>query len=229
MRYYKSLVLAAAVFAVIFSSNSASALTDDRLPGSTLALAPAGRTITVEGRREAPRRGEVEVHGTVRRAGRDLRISTGRSTVRLVASARVPVYYAGRVYRPANLEVGDRVLVIGKLERNGLHARTIQVVNSVSARAPRQGAVSGLITSVNQRRQTFRMRSQTGRTIVIDAARADSRGRSDVRFRQLRAGDRVTVIGQFRSQDVFVAEAIQIPRTHRGRDDRENWRQGRRD
>jgi hypothetical protein len=40
-------------------------------------------------------------------------------------------------------------------------------------------------------------------------------------------GDRVTVLGHFNRSDVFVAESIQVPGMHRGRDDREDWRQSR--
>lgn len=231
MRYTKSLVLAATGFVAFLISNPASAVTDVRLPESTLAIAQAGSSITVDGRREGQRRGEIEVHGTVTRAGRDLRISTGRETVRLHTSSRVPVYYAGRIYRPGNLEVGDRILVVGKLNRSGLHARSISVVNSVSARSPRQGAVNGVITSIDHRREIFRLRTQNGQSVVVDAERADVRGRGNVRLRDLRPGDRVTVRGRFSDRDTFVAQTIQIPGSNRGReyrDDDDDWRDGRR-
>ena len=120
--------------AVLFTT-AASAFTDDRpLPG-TMQLQQSGREITVEGRREGPRRGEVEVDGIVTRSGRDLIVNTNRSAVRVLASSRVPVYYNGRTYRVSNLEAGDRIRVIGALTRNrAVEARWIGVVSSIYER-----------------------------------------------------------------------------------------------
>jgi len=228
MKILKGLIVAAAAVSVFLPTFSASALTDDRLPSSTFALSQAGREITVNAPRERPRRGEVEVDGTVTRAGRDLRIVSGRNNISVVASSRVPVYYGGRVFNAGNLEVGDRIRILGKLNRSGIHPRVIQVVSSVSDRRDnrdeRRGAVTGLVTGIDQRRETFQLRMQNGRTILVDARDTD-RQRSDVRFQQLRSGDSVTVLGHFDRSDVFEAESIQVA-GGRGRD-RDEWRDGR--
>lgn len=227
------LVITAAFLGTLFLTTAASAFTDERPLTGTMQLQQSGREITVDGRREGPRRGEVEVDGTVTRAGRDLVVNTNRSAVRILASSRVPVYYNGRTYRVSNLEVGDRIRVIGRITRDrAVEARWIGVVSSISDRRydrryQRDEVITGVVTTIDHRRETLRLRTQNGRTVVVDADDVSRRG-SEVRFDRLRPGDRITVVGRFTSSNAFRAELIRIPGPYRGRDDREQWREGRR-
>ncbi|MEO8217837.1 MAG: DUF5666 domain-containing protein, partial [Acidobacteriota bacterium] len=142
-----------------------------------------------------------------------------RQMLTVYGSASTPVYYQNDVYRISNIEVGDRVRVqIDSSTSDGVRPRLIDVVRSVSD--PNGGtsspggrtltSVTGKVTLIDTRSQSFRINVGRGPELQIDARNAsDDRGRL-FRLTDLQVGDPVDASGQYVSTDVFRADTIRL-------------------
>jgi hypothetical protein len=139
-----------------------------------------------------------------------------RQMITVRTTARTPVYYQGRSYEVANLEVGDRISVEvegGTTADREVRARTIEVTTSVQDAATASddwrrgvGSLIGKVTRIDRTANVITV--DTGReTVRVDLARAnDSTGRR-VRAADLQVGDRVTLSGSY-ANDVYTATTV---------------------
>lgn len=141
-----------------------------------------------------------------------------REMLTVVGSAGTPVYYQGGTYRMENLEVGDRIRVeVQSSTGDEVRARLIDVITDVRQEqaVPRDRdrtvtSVVGRVTRIDSRTQTFRLRTDRGQELLIDARFALDRGGNRFRVTDLQVGDRLEVSGQHDSAESFRADTVRF-------------------
>jgi hypothetical protein len=113
-----------------------------------------------------------------------------------------------------DLKVGAVVRLNGYTDRAG--AAIIDGVEWIGGRDPgryERGTLRGTVHRLDLRHDRMTVRDeQTGRTIEVDMARVDRRGRG-VNLDDLRRGDRVTLFGGWINGELFGAERIESVHT----------------
>jgi hypothetical protein len=140
-----------------------------------------------------------------------------REMLTILGAASTPVYYQRETYRIENIEVGDRIRVDPSSTTGGdVRARSIEVISSVSdntaaggtSRTNTVGSISGHITYVDTRANTFRVDTGRGTDVTVDVARATDDKRTRVKANDFLVGDRVTATGTWVGQNTFRATTI---------------------
>lgn len=186
--------------------------------GSTVAaldIALLGRSLAVD-RIGTPAMSPFE--GTVRSISRNNRFvieTASREMHTIIGTAETPVTYRGGTYRILNLEVGDRVRVnVSGMTEDGVTARSIDVLRSISEGAPSEGrtvtSLTGRVTRIDSRQKSFRMTTDRNRGIRVDATDAVGPNDRAFRFADLLVGDTVEITGEYDVADVFRADTIRI-------------------
>lgn len=163
----------------------------------------------------------TSISGTVRQitpsTSRITLETDNREMLTIFGTSSTPVYFEGTTYKIANIEVGDRVKVeIDSESRDGIRPRSIDVLQSVSDPVSGRSndrtvtSLTGRVTRIDAKGQIIRL--DTGRS---PEARIDTRTANDAsgkRFRltDLQVGDRLTVSGQYDSNDLFRADTIRF-------------------
>jgi hypothetical protein len=139
-----------------------------------------------------------------------------REMLTVLGTPTTPVYYQRETYRIENIEVGDRIRVDPSSTSGDIRARSIEVVSSVSdnttaggtSRTNTVGSISGRVTYVDTRANTFRVDTGRGTDVTVDVARATDDKRTRVKANDFLVGDRVTATGTWVGQNTFRATTI---------------------
>jgi Domain of unknown function (DUF5666) len=140
-----------------------------------------------------------------------------REMLTILGTPTTPVYYQRETYRIENIEVGDRIRVDPSSTTSGdIRARSIEVISSVSdnttpggtSRTNTVGSISGRVTYVDTRANTFRVDTGRGTDVTVDVARATDDKRTRVKANDFLVGDRVTATGTWVGQNTFRATTI---------------------
>jgi hypothetical protein len=133
----------------------------------------------------------------------------------IIGTPTTPVYYQRETYRIENLEVGDRIRVEPSSTGDDIRARSIEVISSVSqsptsggARINTPGTISGRITFVDTRANTFRVDIGRGTDVTVDVGKANDDKNRRVKSNDFLIGDRVTATGNWIGQNTFRATSI---------------------
>ena len=163
----------------------------------------------------------TSVSGTVRQitpsTSRLLLETENREMITIFGTSSTPVYFEGTTYKISNIEVGDRVRVeIDSESRDGVRARSIDVLQSVSDPVTGRSndrtvtSVTGRVTRVDTRTQTIRLDTGRSPEVRIDARTANDAAGKRFRLTDIQVGDRLTVSGQYDSNDLFRADTIRF-------------------
>lgn len=161
------------------------------------------------------------VNGTVRQitpsTSRLLLETENREMITIFGTSSTPVYFEGATYKISNIEVGDQVRVeIDSESRDGVRARSIDVLQSVSDPVTGRSndrtvtSVTGRVTRVDTRTQTIRLDTGRSPEVRIDARAANDAAGKRFRLTDIQVGDRLTVTGQYDSNDLFRADTIRF-------------------
>jgi hypothetical protein len=139
-----------------------------------------------------------------------------REMLTVTGTTTTPVYYQRETYRIENIEVGDRIRVEPSTTSGGdVRARSIEVLSSVSdattsggtSRTNTVGSISGRITFVDTRANTFRVDTGRGTDVTVDVSKATDDSRRRIKANDFLVGDRVTASGTW-GQNTFRASTI---------------------
>lgn len=141
-----------------------------------------------------------------------------REMLTVIGSASTPVYYQGGTHGMENLEVGDRIRVeVQSTAGDEIRARLIDVLRDVrqGEDLPRDrdrtvASIFGRVTRIDSRTQTFRLQTDRGQEVLIDARFALDRAGNRFRVTDLQVGDRLEVSGQYDSAERFRADTIRF-------------------
>lgn len=186
-------------------------------------VTPSGDSITVG----ATRSGTVE--GIVRSLrAEDNRIvleTDRREMVTILGTASTPVYHEGGTYRIRNIEVGDRIRIeVDSSSSSGIRPKLIDVLTDATpeSRPGENGrtvaSVTGRVSRLDTRAQTFRIEDDRGRITTVDARAAFDRAGNRFRLTDLQNGDELEVSGEYATTGVLRADTIRF-RSDAGADD----------
>jgi len=140
-----------------------------------------------------------------------------REMITIFGTSSTPVYFEGTTYKISNIEVGDRVRVeVDSESRDGIRARSIDVIQSVSDPVTGRSndrtvtSVTGRVSRVDAGAQTLRLDTGRSPEVRIDAKAAYDATGKRFRLTDLQVGDRITVSGQYDSNDLFRADTIRF-------------------
>jgi len=198
----------AAVATMVATLAATSAFADWRHPRETDRNYDRDRVITVEGRiRDIDR----ERNGFV------IRLDRGHYLLFARVNTDVRGNSHNRRTRVRDLERGDWIRASGTVQSSRtVYADSIRLLREEDDRWDRDDrTLSGVVQSVDRSRGLLSIREdRTGRTITVDARRADRHDRRND-LDDLRRGDRVVISGDWRRDGRFEAERIDLDR--RGR------------
>lgn len=163
----------------------------------------------------------TSISGTVRQitpsTSRLLLETDNREMLTIFGTSSTPVYFEGTTYKISNIEVGDRVRVeIDSESRDGIRPRSIDVIQSVSDPVTGRSndrtvtSVTGRVTRIDTKLQTLRLDTGRSPEVRIDARTANDAAGKRFRLTELQVGDRLTVTGQYDSNDLFRADTIRF-------------------
>lgn len=169
----------------------------------------------------------ANVEGTIRQINEDegrLVIQTAQRRMITVRTYRsTPVLYRGETYRVTNLEIGDKVRIESDSRASNtdeITARRITVTQSVqdtgtTSPSGRITTLTGSITRVEAGLDYAYIDDGRGETRV-DMTRAEDASGAVIRARDLHAGDKVEITGNFnRVGDLFSASTVRFTEPNR--------------
>jgi hypothetical protein len=187
-----------------------------------LALSTISSAVFAQGQRDnsrdTPRTTSSRYEGIVRQVSpADSRLvieNDDHERLTIIGTPTTPVYYQRETYRIENIEVGDRIRVEPSSTGDEIRARSIEVVSSVSqgsGNVPRTntpGTISGRITFVDTRANTFRVDIGRGTDVTVDVGKANDDKNRRVKSNDFLIGDRITATGNWVGQNTFRATSI---------------------
>jgi hypothetical protein len=164
-----------------------------RSDGSLLAL-----SITTKGAGKDKTR-VVSLIGTIEELGSSSFVVSG---ITVAVDSKTEIKSRGRAVKFSDLEVGDKVIVLGAKQADGsILARRVEVLSKVQPPAHVEGAIQSIGASF------FIVKGV--KVVVDDKTEIKSMGHA-VKFSDLKVGDKVVVLGTKQSNSTILARKIEV-------------------
>jgi hypothetical protein len=173
----------------------------------------------------------TRIEGIVRQVnpaeGRVMVETDRREIITIRGNASTPVGYQGQTFQLSNLQAGDRISVdsaTGYTPGSEVAARAIEVISSVqggddgsaggggnaAANSRRFASISGRVTRIDRRSDTFRIDAGLGTEVTVNSTQANDDGGRPVRAADVAVGDGVELSGNYDASNIFRAATIRF-------------------